>query len=242
MVSVDSASVPYNLSTHFTQTIIEADGENTQPNEVDQIHIFAGQRYSFVLNANQPNRTYWIRAIPNIAPNSTDITTGVNAAVLRYHNKGYSSPPMPDYKYTPPIRKPLTETSLRPLVHSPGGVPGVHKRGAADVNINLQIYGANGIFTINDGRSNASLSPPLTTPVLLKILSGAVLPQDILPKGDLITLPPNKVIEISIPAHDTGGPVGFSLFYFTQIRIDGYYLPSFSTKHPIHLHGVRETL
>ena len=31
-------------------TIIEADGQNTEPLLVDQIQIFAGQRYSFVVS------------------------------------------------------------------------------------------------------------------------------------------------------------------------------------------------
>jgi iron transport multicopper oxidase len=39
-------------------TIIEADGISTQPLVVDQIQIFAGQRYSFVLNANQAVGNY----------------------------------------------------------------------------------------------------------------------------------------------------------------------------------------
>jgi FtsP/CotA-like multicopper oxidase with cupredoxin domain len=39
-------------------TIIEADGISTSPLVVDSIQIFPGQRYSFVLEANQPVDNY----------------------------------------------------------------------------------------------------------------------------------------------------------------------------------------
>ena len=39
-------------------TIIEADSVNTEPLVVDSIQIYAGQRYSFVLNANQQVDNY----------------------------------------------------------------------------------------------------------------------------------------------------------------------------------------
>ena len=37
---------------------IVVEGTNVQPLVVDQIQIFAAQRYSFVLNANQPVDNY----------------------------------------------------------------------------------------------------------------------------------------------------------------------------------------
>lgn len=40
----------FSIHNH-TMTIIEADGVSTQPYTVDALQIFAGQRYSFVLNA-----------------------------------------------------------------------------------------------------------------------------------------------------------------------------------------------
>lgn len=39
-------------------TIIEADGETTQPHTVDSLDIFPGQRYSVVVEANQPVGNY----------------------------------------------------------------------------------------------------------------------------------------------------------------------------------------
>jgi iron transport multicopper oxidase len=63
--------------------------------------------------------------------------------------------------------------------------------------------------------NGASFFPP-TLPVILQILSGVQSAQDLLPAGSVYTLPPNKVIEISIPDYNA-----------TNLT------------HPFHLHGVR---
>ncbi|KAJ6506951.1 laccase [Mycena sanguinolenta] len=63
-------------------TIIEADGINTQPLVVDSIQIYAGQRYSFVLNADQAVDNYWIRTVADGGTAGFD--NGINSAILRY--------------------------------------------------------------------------------------------------------------------------------------------------------------
>ncbi|KAJ6523652.1 hypothetical protein DFH09DRAFT_1096532 [Mycena vulgaris] len=90
--------------------------------------------------------------------------------------------------------QPLVETALHPLVSSK--VPGKHVPGSADVNLRLSIAfnGSAGRYEIN----GASFDPP-TAPVLLQILSGVPTAQEVLPKGSIYELPPNKVVEISIP-------------------------------------------
>ncbi|KAH6897889.1 laccase 8 [Coprinopsis sp. MPI-PUGE-AT-0042] len=67
-------------------TIIEADGQATAPLTVDSIQIFAGQRYSVILTANQPVDNYWIRALPNSGNGELPLgfDGGVNSAILRY--------------------------------------------------------------------------------------------------------------------------------------------------------------
>ena len=84
------------------------------------------------------------------------------------------------------------------------GAPGIPTPGAADVNINLAILFdfTKFKFTVN----GATFIPP-TVPVLLQILSGAKTAQDLLPPGDVYLLPPNKVIEITIPGGTVGSPV-----------------------------------
>jgi iron transport multicopper oxidase len=104
---------------------------------------------------------------------------------------------------------PLNETSLHPLTNP--AAPGKPYVGGADVllNLDLNFNASAGKFLIN----NVSFVPP-SVPVLLQILSGARQASQLLPKGSVFTLPPNKVIELSIPPGGApGGP------------------------HPFHLHG-----
>ncbi|KAF5327682.1 hypothetical protein D9619_004658 [Psilocybe cf. subviscida] len=179
--------------------IIEVDGQNVQPLTVDSIQIFAGQRYSFILQANQQTANYWIRAVGNGA-------TPAGSAVLHYIGAPNSEPtPVTN---PPPSRNPLREERLSPLTNP--AAPGVPSRGKADVNLNLQIdfnLSVPGRFAVN----NHTFIPP-NVPVLLQILNGAPA-QNLLPEGSVYALPPNKVIELSLPGGTTGSP------------------------HPIHLHG-----
>ncbi|RDB26960.1 Laccase-1 [Hypsizygus marmoreus] len=191
----------FSIDGH-TMTIIEVEGINVQPLTVDSIQIFAGQRYSFVLNANKPIANYWIRANPNIG--TTGFDGGVNSAILRY-----LLAPNADPKTTQtPSTNPLVETNLHPLINP--AAPGLPMPGAADVNINLA---AAFDFTTLKFKVNGATFIPPTVPVLLQIMSGAQTAQDILPAGSVYSLPPNKVVEISMPGGSIGSP------------------------HPFHLHG-----
>ena len=64
--------------------IIEADGIATQPHTVRSIRVLAGQRYSFVLNANQPVGNYWIRAKPAVSNGLDTFDGGLSSGILRY--------------------------------------------------------------------------------------------------------------------------------------------------------------
>jgi len=100
----------------------------------------------------------------------------------------------------------LSETSIIPLANPTA--PGVGSVGAADVNLNLDIQFsfANMDFTVN----GANFVPP-TVPVLQQIISGATTPQALMPPGSVFVLPPNSVIEISIPGGAVGSPVRSAL-------------------------------
>ncbi|KAH9915687.1 Cupredoxin [Fomitopsis serialis] len=99
----------FTIDDHDNFTIIEADGENTEPLPgIDQIQIHAAQRYSFVLEANQPNASYWIRATPEKIVNGTP--TGF--AILRYRGAN-GSEPTGNTTITPPPKNPLLEPNLR---------------------------------------------------------------------------------------------------------------------------------
>ncbi|KAH6899598.1 laccase 2 precursor [Coprinopsis sp. MPI-PUGE-AT-0042] len=176
-------------------TIIEADGVNTEPLVVDSLRIFAGQRYSVVLNANQAIGNYWIRALPNFGP--PGFTGGFNSAILRYVGADAVDPTTSET--TDGVV--LSEANLRPLA-SPAA-PGLPVQGGADVNINLNTVFdfASLSFQVN----GATFSQP-PVPVLLQIMSGAQTAQDLLPAGSVYTLPSNSVIELSMPGGSTGSP------------------------------------
>ncbi|KAF7344051.1 Laccase A [Mycena venus] len=208
-----------------TFTIIEVDGVNTQPLTVDSIQIYAGQRYSFVLKANASISNYWIRTVANGGTPGFD--NGINSAILRYVGAPICDPTT---TATTSVN-PLVETNLHPLVATP--VPGTHAVGATNVALNLAI--TFNFYNVQVRREWGGGSPPFclyqrnlfrtdctafhqefippTAPVLLQILSGAHTAAELLPPGSIYTLPPNSVIEISIPGGTPGAP------------------------HPFHLHG-----
>nr|AFE48785.1 yellow laccase [Stropharia aeruginosa] len=188
----------FTIDNH-SMMIIEVDGQNIQPLTVDSITISAGQRYSFILQANKQVSNYWIRSLPNSGP--PGFTNGVNSAILRYVGA-----PIADPTTVKTVSDPLQEWRLQPLINP--AAPGVPILGAADKNIYLNITFNGTLFFVN----NASFVPP-TKPVLLQILSGAHSVHELLPAGSIYELPPNSVIELSMPGGSAGSP------------------------HPIHLHG-----
>ncbi|KAF8835820.1 laccase [Paxillus ammoniavirescens] len=176
-------------------TIIEVDGIEVVPVEVDCIPVLAGQRYSVVVTANQPVANYWIRSMNNQANQTFD--DGQNMAILRY-----AGAPDQDPTSAPgPYELFFDESALHPLIDP--GAPGIAEIGKADVNLNLVAGYENppGLFLMNNVPWN---DPPV--PVLLQILSGARHPSELLPNGSVYELPSNKVIEISFP--NTGIPPG----------------------------------
>jgi iron transport multicopper oxidase len=110
LVSI-SCEPAYKFSVdRHSLTIIEVDGINVKPLEVDSLQIFAGQRYSVVLNANQPIKNYWIRALPNYPVQ--DYSNYTNVAILRYSSAPISSPQGDPNKDVPQRNNPLKETNL----------------------------------------------------------------------------------------------------------------------------------
>ena len=116
-------------------TVIEADGQNTDPlPAVDQIQIFAAQRYSFVvsiiqvslivvsklisvyvqLDANQPIDNYWIRVIPEQVGGNGSVATPPGLAVLHYLGAP-AVEPKADADAVPSSVNPLLEQNLHAL-------------------------------------------------------------------------------------------------------------------------------
>ncbi|KAK7456415.1 hypothetical protein VKT23_010663 [Stygiomarasmius scandens] len=205
-MSCDSRYV-FSIDGHDMQ-IIEADAVNTQPLTVNSLEIYAAQRYSFVLHANQPIGNYRIRAQPPAATSlSVGFDGGINSAILRYkgapHSEPTTNPPKPQDVVM------LNDAQLAPLENP--GAPGGHFPGGADkvLDLILGFDASTGSFLMN----GTKFVPP-NVPVLLQILSGTQRAQDLLPTGSVYGLPLNKTIEINlIPNNTVGGP------------------------HPFHLHG-----
>ncbi|EEB90878.1 hypothetical protein MPER_10857, partial [Moniliophthora perniciosa FA553] len=188
-------SFRFSIDRHTSLTVIEVDGVNHQPLVVDSIHIFAGQRYSFiVLHADNPVDNYWVRALPGAG--NKNFEGGINQAILRYKGAAETEPTTELDTAT----NPLLETNLHALENP--GAPGLPQPDGADVNLNFAMGfdSTTRSYKIN----GASFTPP-TVPVLLQILSGAAAPASLLPSGSVYLLPLNKTIQISIPA---GGAPG----------------------------------
>ncbi|KAJ3981581.1 laccase 2 [Lentinula detonsa] len=184
-------------------TIIEVDGENHEPVTVDSIQIFPGQRYSFVLDANQPVDNYWVRALASsgVGLLASPFAGGLNSGILRYQGA-----PDADPTTTNNTGVQLTESMLHPLENP--SAPGLPFPGGADKVLNLTLgFNLPAQFLMN----GTQYIPP-TAPVLLQILSGAQAAQDLLPPGSVYTLPINSTIEINFFGNNTpGGPHPFHL-------------------------------
>ncbi|TEB06246.1 Cupredoxin [Coprinellus micaceus] len=98
------------------------------------------------------------------APTPTSATRafagGINSAILRYVGAPVADPTTD----RTPNSQPLNEASLQPLTDT--AAPGEARVGAADVNINLDINFANGLFLINNATFDTPTVPEASTPYL----------------------------------------------------------------------------
>ncbi|KAK0454222.1 laccase lcc5 [Desarmillaria tabescens] len=208
------AAFNFTIANH-TMTIIEVDGVNHVPYTVDEIQIFAAQRYSFVLNANQEIGNYWIHA--NTSVGQAGFEGGINSAILRYDGAADEEPA--SMNFTSVLR--MNETQLVPLENP--GAPGSPEPGGVDVALNLafDFPAGTGRFTVN----GISFIPP-PVPVLLQILSGAQGPHDLLPNGSVYSLPLHSTVEISMPGGVPGGghPLHLHGHNFDVVRSAGSHV------------------
>ncbi|KAF9446796.1 multicopper oxidase [Macrolepiota fuliginosa MF-IS2] len=170
-------------------TVIAADGVETVAHTVNEIQMFAGQRYDVVLHANQPVGNYWINApfvggdpTRNLNQNGT-----LSRAILRYAGARAVDPagPMTDGPANPNL---LLESDLRPLV--PEVVP------PADMNITLELVVTTGKAQWNV--NGVSYLPP-TTPTLVKILDGQTDQAAFNQTENTFLLPANQTVQIIFP-------------------------------------------
>ncbi|KAG2359528.1 laccase [Suillus spraguei] len=180
-ISCDS-NFQFSIDGH-SMTVIEADGQSTEPLVVDQLQILAGQRYSVVVAADQPVNNYWVRSLPDTT--NASFVGGTNSAILRYQGAQQVEPTTVNTTST----NPLQETNLHALVNP--AAPGIPEYGAADINLNLQVANINGIFFVN----NVSFAPPHSQQAT-----------DLMPNVSVIVLEANKVVELTLSTTGPGGP------------------------------------
>ncbi|KAJ8073032.1 hypothetical protein PM082_019900 [Marasmius tenuissimus] len=197
----------FSIDGH-SMSFIEADGVSHNPVAADEVRIFAGQRYSAVVKADQKVGNYWIRANPNL-PGIPGFANGTNLAILRYKGAPTADPTDSESKPNPNPKQ-LEERDLHPTENP--GAPGKKEIDGADVNINMLLtFDQPGEkFFIN----GVSMTYP-NVPVILQILSGQTDPTKLLPQGSVYELPRNKSIQLSFPTEDG----------------------SLAAPHPYHLHG-----
>ncbi|KAJ7174854.1 laccase [Mycena filopes] len=190
----------FSIDNH-TFDVMELDGVEHDPMPFQNADIYAAQRLSIIVNANQTVGNYWIRAFPvgGSSANNPNFDPTLALAILRYETAPEVEPTTVDV----PGAK-LNDQLMHPIAsEGPGklgsGPPGFAKVLTISNTINPPFFDINGI---------SYQSPSL--PVLLQLLSGASQPQDFLPSEQVIPLPPNTIVDITIPG--TGN-------------------------HPFHLHG-----
>ncbi|KAF5380268.1 hypothetical protein D9757_008201 [Collybiopsis confluens] len=211
-------------------TIIEADGVSTSPVNVNQIQIYAAQRYSFVLSATQPVGNYWIRAVPSTplagTPAGSPLANGINSAVLRYKGAPETDP----ISSSTSVITAVNEHILHPLQNA--GAPGGSR--PADMVLNFTLGFQVPHFTMTESSTNVTssfVSP--SVPVLLQILSGTKRAQDLLPKGSVFGLKRNQVIEINLNGGNApGGPHPFHLHHTFDV-VKSFDSPDINYENPV---------
>ncbi|KAF5391088.1 hypothetical protein D9757_003138 [Collybiopsis confluens] len=174
-------------------TVMEFDGVEHDPVTVQNVDVYAAQRISAVVEANQPVANYWMRAPPTggaPAPaGNPNFNPNLTLAIVRYAGAPVAEPTSNN---TGIVGTKLDDANMHPIASEN---PGKLGSGPPDIFFELNIAQPNPpFFDIN----NISYISP-TVPVLLQILSGAAQPTDFLPSDQVLLITPNATIEVSIP-------------------------------------------
>ncbi|XP_046744388.1 laccase-1-like [Diprion similis] len=91
MIAAFSSVCPVQLTVEEHKlTVIATDGQPVEPIVVDSIVLFAGERYDFMICANQTSQPYWMQMR---ALGECGITRVQQLAILRYDGHGESTRP-----------------------------------------------------------------------------------------------------------------------------------------------------
>ncbi|KAI0029852.1 Cu-oxidase-domain-containing protein [Vararia minispora EC-137] len=173
-------------------TVIETDGVPTQPFVTDSIQMFAGQRYSVVLEANQTVGNYWFNA-PFVGGSPANNKAGhqnasLTRAVLRYDGAPAEEPVGPFGLGPENGTGGSIEPFLVPLNPTAPPDPDVM------LTFNLSVVAGRALWQIN----GVSYLPPLT-PTLVKVLGGGDTQAAYNETENTFILPANATIEVNFP-------------------------------------------
>ncbi|KAF8260114.1 Cupredoxin, partial [Lactarius quietus] len=140
------------LLTGHNMTVIEVDGNNVMPLQIDSLQIYAAKGASNDALTGSSQSTRWqllfgwrftqagIRSLPNAA--GQNFSGLNNLAVLHYAGAAKANPTYDPTSDVPVSQMLLVETNLHPLTNSPVNhpfQPGNPVPGGADININLAV-------------------------------------------------------------------------------------------------------
>ncbi|KAF8142645.1 Cu-oxidase-domain-containing protein [Mycena galopus ATCC 62051] len=196
----------------MTGRIIEADGVATEPHEVNILVIHAGQRYSFVVTANQVVGNYWINAFINGGTLNANLNSTLSRGILRYEGAPDEEP------QTPMTAGPtgadavlLNEWELVPLDPIPAPDP--------DFNLTFRTFMPEGLtaWEIN----NISYISP-SVPTLVRVLHGETQQMDFNVTENTFLFPANKTIQVEIiDAINEGHPFRLHGMNFWVVKSNG---------------------
>jgi iron transport multicopper oxidase len=200
-------------------TIIEADGVPYQPHATDNVTLYAGQRYSAILTADQPIGNYWIRALPVADglswPSAGPFTGGINSAILRYAGASSAEPTTPFIA----SYNPLAESTL--VLHT--NLAGVTNPGTVVPAVTITLDDIGFKYYIN-----GELNTLPATPVLSQLLSG--YNENLEPANLYINLPANSIVQLEFhnQAPDTHHPIHLNGHQFSVIQSPGQQAPNYN--------------
>ncbi|XP_065347467.1 uncharacterized protein LOC135944434 isoform X1 [Cloeon dipterum] len=184
---------PMELSVdNHTITVISTDGSNLQPIPVDSVVSYAGERFDFVLSANQSIGRYWIR-IKGLMDCDERFRSAFQAAILTYEGANMSKEPEPFVSYKNAHRegKQLNSLNLDSFDEdiSKFTVAEIHSLEPGDV----KTLTANADHTIYIGYDFYPKDNPLTNP------AGKYGFHEVLRKEESLTTPQLNNITLMLP-------------------------------------------
>ncbi|KAJ7776371.1 Cu-oxidase-domain-containing protein [Mycena metata] len=172
-----------NIAARSNFVVIEADGVATEPHEGNILVIHAGQRYSFVVTANQAVGNYWINAFINGGTRNANLNSTHSRSILRYEGALDEEPQTPMTVGPTGACCSMSGNSWYP---SPLSVLPLDPIPAPDPDFNL-----------TTSRRGKSTTFPISVPTLVRVLHGETQQMDFNVTENTFLFPANKTIKMN---------------------------------------------